>query len=328
MSENTEPQQLNPKNDPWLPGPAHGHTDVDVLRLGERISLHGTLAQRIAFFAALAKAQAAYEPIARTRNVEVKSDKGSYTFDYAPLEEVLSATMPALNANGIAWLCVPTEGELHTILTHAEGAMLHSVEPLPAFDSPQRYGSALTYRRRYGYQCLTGTAPEYDDDGNEASGNKVQAMTQRNRQPPAPSKAPPVNYREAAERAQAASAQRAATAPAPATRPASVPPPAQRPPKSVPPPASAEEPPTDATMAAMDRAYAAEERGEAPEADSRPASQDQADEVVRLAQGLKWDRKTLNSFIADRITPGRVYTELTYAEAAALIPMLAKQGRP
>lgn len=301
-----------------------------VLQLGPGLRLHGDAKQRAAYFGALAQAQAAYAPIERTRTVEVVPREGrAYTFDYAPLEEVISATRPALTAAGLAYSSYIADGEkgpeLHTLLSHVDGGFVHMVEALPHVEKPQQMGSALTYHRRYQYQCLTGTSPEYDDDGNEASGNKVQGMQQRNRQPPAP----------APRSAPAPAATKPATtrtAPTQAARPASAPPPAATPPKPAPVPAPAEEPPpprdedaptNDPTEILPDKSPEPEQ----PDPGLAEASQEQANIIRDLClRALRWDRNKLNAFIADRITPGRVFTELTFAEAAALIPMLEKQA--
>jgi hypothetical protein len=169
------------------------------------LSIYG---DRSKLFAALAKAQAGYAPIKRTRTVQVRSDKGNYTFDYAPLEEVISATLPSLNAQGLAWFSALADGEgedadLHTMLTHESGAFIHVTERLPPVSKAQERGSQVTYRRRYQYQCVTGTSPEVDDDGNAADGNKVEGVTQRQaprREPPAPAAKPaPPPAQKAAE---------------------------------------------------------------------------------------------------------------------------------
>lgn len=167
-----------------------------VLRLGT-LRIHGSGEERRALFSALAKAQAGYQPIRRTRTVTVRSDKGNYDFDYAPLEEVISATQPSMNAAGLAWLSLladedgTTATDLHTLLTHEGGAFVHVVESLPPVTKAQERGSQITYRRRYQYQCVTGTSPEVDDDGNAADGNKVEAAKKAGprREPPGPAAA-------------------------------------------------------------------------------------------------------------------------------------------
>src|SRR5690349_8383170 len=165
------------------PDAIRAHVEPDRLQLGT-LEIHG---DRAALFGALARAQAGYQPIARTRQV----DTGKYKFDYAPLEKVIEATQPALNAQGLAWVSVVAGGgtedaDLHTLLTHESGAFLHVVESLPPVDSPQARGSQITYKRRYQYQCLTGTSPEFDDDGNSGSAQRVEDRPAKQRQPPAP----------------------------------------------------------------------------------------------------------------------------------------------
>src|SRR5512139_267860 len=219
-----------------IPPPPESHHDpldrLDALRLGT-LTIYG---DRKELFAALAKAQASFDPIKRTRSVTVRSDKGNYSFDYAPLEEVIDATRPALAKNGLAFVSMLSdpegegETELHTMVTHESGAFMHVCERLPPVNKAQERGSQITYRRRYQYQCATGTSPEVDDDGNEADGNKVEAMTSKRRQPAAP---PPQ--------------ERPKPPPAQPARPPSAPPP--------PPENSAEaasvDPPDDSTVKAL-----------------------------------------------------------------------------
>ena len=163
-------------------------TGEPVLRLGT-LTIFG---DRSKLFGALAKAQAKFAPIKRTRTVKVRSEKGNYDFDYAPLEEVIAATLPALNSEGLAWTSMTADREgsedvdLHTLLTHESGAFVHVCEILPPVHKAQERGSQLTYKRRYQYQCLTGSSPEVDDDGNAADGNKVEAMADRKRREPPP----------------------------------------------------------------------------------------------------------------------------------------------
>ena len=98
---------------------------------------------------------------------------------YADLPSVLDAITPALHKHGLLVLqrldAFSTEAHalphLVTELIHAEsgesirsGVVLVSKDPT----DPQKFGSALTYYRRYSLLALLGIAPE-DDDGNEAS---------------------------------------------------------------------------------------------------------------------------------------------------------------
>lgn len=187
-----------------------GHDDGDAsVGLGS-LEIYG---DRAALFSALAKAQAKYAPIKRTRTVKVKSDRGDYTFDYAPLEEVISATLPALNSEGLACLSFRADAEpgvadLHTLLTHESGAFFHVLEKLSTMGvdrqgnsyalKEQEFGSKLTYRRRYQYGCLTGSSPEVDDDGNAADGNEAAPIPKPRQEP---RRTPPEPPKQAAKAA-------------------------------------------------------------------------------------------------------------------------------
>lgn len=139
----------------------------------------------LALFSALAAAQAAYGPIPKTRTVQVRSDKGNYTFDYAPLDVVLEATRPALSANGIAFIQpIYDDGDclvLRTVLAHANGGRIETMVPLPSTDKDgkrldiQKIGAAITYLRRYSAVSLLGCVADEDDDGAAEGTQSVQA---------------------------------------------------------------------------------------------------------------------------------------------------------
>lgn len=198
-------------------------------------------------FGALALAQGAFQPITKNRTVQVKSDKGNYTFDYATLDKVLEATVPALSANGLALLQPfyhgPNGLELRTILAHSSGARLEAVTELPKAASIQQAGSALTYLKRYQVQAILGVSSEEDDDGNAADGNQVQNMQPRDRTKPAP---PPAPKRPA---------QSTAKPPAPAqdTAPAQEAPARQQAPQSAPQPKSEPPPAPTELLATADK---------------------------------------------------------------------------
>lgn len=95
---------------------------------------------------------------------------------YADLGAVLGAVKEALEANK---LCCPQfpdhlgqEPALTTMLIHESGQWLSGTYPLMVTDkehTPQGYGSALTYARRYGLSAVLGVIADTDDDGNAAS---------------------------------------------------------------------------------------------------------------------------------------------------------------
>ncbi len=143
--------------------------------------------------AALAKAQAAFPPISRDKEVTVKTKTGGeYKFKYAPLDSILTAVRGPLAENGLAIVQLLDEDVLVTSLLHESGAILSGRTPIPAAEGVQAYGSAITYLRRYSIQALLGIAAEEDDDGNHASGNR--AMFNR------PSATPPAHVPAAPKR--------------------------------------------------------------------------------------------------------------------------------
>ena len=94
---------------------------------------------------------------------------------YAPLETVIDAVKEPLNSNGIFYLqkvylaeggqCVETE-------FHGHGGVIKAGRVYVPADkqTPQGYGSALTYAKRYSLITACGL-PSEDDDGNSAESN-------------------------------------------------------------------------------------------------------------------------------------------------------------
>jgi hypothetical protein len=92
---------------------------------------------------------------------------------YADINSVIEACKDHLNAVGIVIsqpIVIDAQGAyVKTILTHAESSeSIESVVPLIGATDMQKFGSAVTYARRYGLQSLVLLGAE-DDDGNAAS---------------------------------------------------------------------------------------------------------------------------------------------------------------
>lgn len=92
---------------------------------------------------------------------------------YVSLQGSIEAVIDSLNNNGIALIqkthdC-DTGIRVETIFIHTSGETISGgVIHVPADkQTPQGYGSALTYARRYSLMSACGIAPE-DDDGNMA----------------------------------------------------------------------------------------------------------------------------------------------------------------
>jgi hypothetical protein len=114
---------------------------------------------------ALAKAQLAFPPIVRDKEVAVRS----YSYKYAPLDAILAAVREPLASNGLAIAQLLEGADLVTLLLHESGSTLTARTPLPPWEGVQQYGSMVTYIRRYALTAMLGIATEDDDDGEAAA---------------------------------------------------------------------------------------------------------------------------------------------------------------
>ena len=117
---------------------------------------------------ALCKAKLSFKPILKT------STNPFFKSKYAPLENVFDATNKALSDNGIVLTQFDEYRDgrvaVTTMLSHVSGEWVRGTTELtPVKGTPQDYGSAFTYARRYSAESILGVATEDDDDGNEAS---------------------------------------------------------------------------------------------------------------------------------------------------------------
>ena len=120
---------------------------------------------------ALAKAQAQIKSAIKDTKGQIGQNKA---YKYADLGSVFDACKKALNDNGIA-IVQRTDFNgpeiwLETMLLHSSGDSIAGRYPLrPTQDTPQAYGSALTYARRYALSAMVGVVADEDDDGASAS---------------------------------------------------------------------------------------------------------------------------------------------------------------
>lgn len=95
---------------------------------------------------------------------------------YLSLSGILEATLPILSECGLA-ITQPMriDGDLailQTKITHENGEFILSEMVLPYVADPQKFGSLITYYKRYQLQAMLGICgKEDDDDGNNASYN-------------------------------------------------------------------------------------------------------------------------------------------------------------
>lgn len=141
--------------------------------------------------AALAAAQSDFPTVNPDGTGQVGSNR---QYKYATLAHVIETVRPILAEHklAIAQTCEPGEAQtirLTTTLMHDSGQYISGTAVLRlANDTPQGYGSAMTYARRYSYAAILGIATEDDDDGHEGSQRQAQPAAQRQRserQPPA-----------------------------------------------------------------------------------------------------------------------------------------------
>ena len=118
---------------------------------------------------------------------------------YANLGSILKEINPILAKNALSVLQIPfDEFSLATMLLHSSGQFMRSVSTIRPQDAvvrrgttaaddvraitPQAYGSALTYQRRYALAALLSICIDDDDDGNAGSegGKKGTFMDQTN----------------------------------------------------------------------------------------------------------------------------------------------------
>lgn len=153
-------------------------------------------------FEALARAQANFDQVKKSGKANIPMKSGAnYTYNFAKLSDVLGATIPALNNEGIYFSQHPNyslngNGAMVTIvstLSHKSGASI-SHESIPLFynmNDAKQAGSVMTYLRRYGACQLLGIEGDDDDDAHVATMNnsynnyksKQPAAKQAPRQP-------------------------------------------------------------------------------------------------------------------------------------------------
>jgi hypothetical protein len=121
---------------------------------------------------AMAKAQAEFEPPAKTKMVKGRT----YDFYYADLDAIVTAWKKVFPKYGISF----RQSILGNVLTTTICCGDESVDctvPFPDITnkSPQEAGSVMTYYKRYGFCAAFGIVAEDDDDGEAAKDTKFKA---------------------------------------------------------------------------------------------------------------------------------------------------------
>lgn len=127
---------------------------------------------------ALATAVAKIEPPKKMKTAKVKTKTGDdYTYSYASLADVIAAVRGPLADEGLCFVQDATTTvdrvSVTTIVLHSSGEWIRfGPFELPAGGTPQAFGSALSYARRYALTAALGIATEDDDDGALAGTTK------------------------------------------------------------------------------------------------------------------------------------------------------------
>jgi hypothetical protein len=142
---------------------------------------------------ALALFQRTLPSVAKSNTARIpgKEGKAGYAYDYADLTDVSAAILPALAAQGLAWLTALDTAENGALVLKWElmhGASGESVSGSVPVGRPgeqwQTLGSSVTYARRYCLIAVTGVAPGGDD--NDGADARAGAAPEPRRNPVAP----------------------------------------------------------------------------------------------------------------------------------------------
>lgn len=159
---------------------------------------------------ALAKAQGAFPVIPKDSEVEVKNKEGKflYSYKYADLTAIISATRPALSQNGLSFTQGLVQGGFVTTLMHSSGETLKTgFVPceLPKGGDMKAVAALITYVKRISLTAALGVSADEDVDAGAQEGQQGNTTTKgppgsakgaaappkQNQKPPA--KTPPSN---------------------------------------------------------------------------------------------------------------------------------------
>ena len=139
----------------------------------------------------IAKIAPAFLKAQKTMGNAIKDSKNPFfKSNYADLNAVREASMPALNENGISVLqpTVVVDGKnyVETILMHESGEFFSSFTAILCAkeNDAQGNGSGISYARRYGLQSFVSLGSA-DDDGEGAMGRTPAKTWQKPATPPA-----------------------------------------------------------------------------------------------------------------------------------------------
>ena len=114
--------------------------------------------------------------IPRDKTVHVRSEKGSYTFKYAPLETILPVIKPIIAKHGCALVQYADDEHVITELRHKSGQTISTRTRIIGSGARNaEYGGSLTFARRYGIMLLFSLAVDEDLDADPANTTVIAA---------------------------------------------------------------------------------------------------------------------------------------------------------
>lgn len=121
--------------------------------------------------AKLVAALAELQNPATDSRADVRTEKGSFSYTYASLPAILNLVRPILAKHGFAIVqsVGAKDGKVGVQTRIIPAGVTSEWLWLPAGNTPQMAGSAITYARRYSLCALLGIAADEDDDAVKAS---------------------------------------------------------------------------------------------------------------------------------------------------------------
>lgn len=130
----------------------------------------------ISILAILAELQSRIPVINLNKSVKVSTDKGNYSFKYADFPQLWEVLRPLFKEYRLFVNQTMDEKFLTTRIFTFDGQEFSSQILLPVIlpTEAQKFGSFVTYFKRYGLVLALGLVADEDDDANYASGNVVE----------------------------------------------------------------------------------------------------------------------------------------------------------
>lgn len=138
--------------------------------------------------AEVSKALVAFQKAVESPKKTKTANTGTYSYTYADFDDITAGIRELLAANGLAFAQEAVSGDgrcgVTTRLIHTSGEWMEGGPLfLPAGNTPQAYGSAITYAKRYQLTSMLGIATEEDDDGAAAQRSQRAKNGAQKRQP-------------------------------------------------------------------------------------------------------------------------------------------------